>query len=103
MPKYEEPNPEEENAEPERPLDAFFYHQRRALEETARALESLLPPGFKEHSTEAGKEFAKGFKVLVDAAMEELRRVSERSSEEVEEGDAPPSTTGNNKVKVDVE
>lgn len=65
------------------PMDRFFYHQRRALEETAKALESLLPPGFKEHATEASREFAKGFRILVDATIDELKKVSEKEEEEV--------------------
>ena len=106
MAKYEDPNIDEEtNGEPEAPLEAFFFHQRKALEESAKALESLLPPGFKEHSTEAGREFAKGFRVLVDAAMDELKRVSEQAAEEEAENDDEdrPSSTGKGKVKVQVD
>ena len=63
------------------PMERFFYHQRRALEETAKALESLLPPGFKEHATEASREFSKGFRILVDATIDELKKVSEKEEE----------------------
>jgi hypothetical protein len=66
------------------PMERFFFHQRRALEETAKALESLLPPGFKEHATEASREFAKGFRILVDATIDELKKVSEKEEEVVE-------------------
>lgn len=104
----------EESAEekaPETPLEQFFYHQRRALEETGKALEALLPPGFREHSSEASREFAKGFRVLVDAAIDELKKISEKE-EAAEEGETPaeavkeeprPATTGKTKVKVKVE
>jgi hypothetical protein len=97
------------------PLKAFVEHQRKALEETGKALDALLPDGFKEHSAEARREFVKGMKVLVDAALSEL----ERASREFERGfnrgagagapPAPPSgeerppTTGANKVKVQVD
>jgi hypothetical protein len=86
-------------------LNTFIEHQRRALEETGKALETLLPPGFKEHSQEAGKEFAKGFKVLADAALKELDKLGKNintAREAGEEGDRP-STTGPTKVKVQVE
>ncbi len=106
MPKYEDPNLEEEMDEAKSPLEKFFLHQRKAMEETAKALEALLPPGFKDHSTEAGREFAKGFKILVDVAVDELKRVSEsvEDDEEVEaEEEDRPATTGKGKVKVEVD
>ncbi len=91
------------------PMEQFFYHQRRALEETGKALEALLPPDFRKHGTEASKEFAKGFRVLVDAAIDELKKVSEREEEATQaaaekqdndDDDEPPSSTGKTKVKV---
>lgn len=105
------------------PMERFFYHQRRALEETAKALESLLPPGFKEHATEASREFAKGFRILVDATIDELKKVSEKEEETAPTAAAPEATveatveevieeekkedrkptTGKTKVKVKVE
>jgi len=100
---------EDMGADPvEHPMERFFFHQRRALEETGKALEALLPPGFREHGGEASREFAKGFRVLVDAAIDELKKVSEREDEEDDETDIednhddddPPSTTGKTKVKV---
>jgi hypothetical protein len=107
----------------ETPMERFFYHQRRALEETAKALEALLPPGFKEHATEASREFAKGFRVLVDATIDELKKVSEKDEDdekpknqaeaepnveaviEIEETEEQPKpkTTGKTKVKVKVD
>lgn len=85
------------------PLDAFIYHQKRALEETGKALDALVPPGFKEHGAEAGREFAKGFKVLVDAAITELEKMSKEMAKDSNEGGDRPSTTGPHKVKVQVE
>ncbi len=131
-PNFEQPEtPDFSTAEPSAdsttgtPMERFFYHQRRALEETAKALESLLPPGFKEHATEASKEFAKGFRILVDATIDELKKVSEKDEEPVvpveavdtsieevvdeiieeEKKDDEPRkpTTGKTKVKVKVE
>jgi hypothetical protein len=92
--------PEEETSRT--PVDAFVFHQKRALEETGKALDALVPPGFKEHGAEAGREFVKGFKVLVDAAITELEKMSKEMDKARTESDRP-STTGPNKVKVQVE
>ena len=59
--------------EVENPMESFFYNQRRALEETGKALEALLPPDFRNHAGEASKEFAQGFRILVDVAIDELK------------------------------
>jgi hypothetical protein len=98
------PTPEtpEEEA-PKAPIEAFIYHQRRALEETGKALEALLPEGFREHGSEASKEFVKSFKILVDAAINEVEKATTRVQEVTDEGDDKPSTTGKTKVKVQVE
>ncbi len=92
--------PEEES--PRTPFEEFLYHQRRALEETGLALEALLPEGFRKHGSNASKEFTKGFRALVDAAMHELRK-AKKDGEDDESDDTPPSTTGRAKVKVEVE
>lgn len=104
----------EETAESETvetPMERFFFHQRRALEEMGMALEALVPPDFRKHGGEASKEFARGFRVLVDAAIDELKKVSEREDPQAEaeaakakkkndDDDDRPSTTGKTKVKV---
>jgi len=59
------------------PLEQFIFHQRRGLEEFGKAMESLLPPRFKEHTHAAGNEFAAGFRVLIDAAIDEIKKASE--------------------------
>jgi len=91
--------PEEE---PKTPFEAFLYHQRRALEEAGKALEALLPEGFKEHSSSAGREFVKGMQVLVDAAIAEIEKATSKAEEEAEEV-VKPVTTGKAKVKVQVD
>jgi hypothetical protein len=98
----EKVNPEANEEDARTPFEEFLFHQRRALEETGRALEALLPEGFRTHGSNASKEFTKGFKVLVEAAMQELKTASGKGdgSSEDEEG---PSTTGKTKVKVKVE
>jgi hypothetical protein len=88
------------------PFESFVYHQRKALEETGKALEALLPDGFKSHGAEAGREFVKGFKALIDAAIDEIEKATNRVetvNEGEEGGDDRPSTTGKTKVKVQVD
>lgn len=104
--KQENVNPEPEPLEedPKNPFETFVYHQRKALEETGKALEALLPEGFREHGGEAGREFVKGFKALVDAAITEIEKATNQpEGAEGEGGDEPPSTTGKTKVKVQVD
>ena len=103
-------NPEVESSEenPKNPVESFIYHQRRALEHTGKALEALLPEGFREHGTSASKEFIKSFQVLVDAAIGEIEKATTRVQDVAEEakdedGNDKPSTTGKTKVKVQVE
>lgn len=77
----EEINPQPEAPEDEdtqTPLEQFIFHQRRGLEEFGKAMESLLPPRFKEHTQKAGLEFATGFRVLIDAAIDEIKKASEQ-------------------------
>lgn len=64
------------------PLEQFIFHQRRGLEEFGKAMESLLPPGFREHTQAAGNEFANGFRVLIDAAIDEIKKASEMEDPE---------------------
>lgn len=105
----ETPETVETDAEnPKSPLESFIYHQRRALEETSKALDALIPPEVREHSSEAGRQFVKGFKVLVDAAIAEIEKASSKVQEVKTEGEAEaevprPSTTGKTKIKVQVE
>lgn len=97
-----ENNNEEES--PRTPFEEFLYHQRRALEETGKALEALLPDGFRSHGSNASKEFTKGFRVLVDAAMDEMKKASKKAEKAADEADDDrPSTTGKTKVKVQVD
>ncbi|KXK21478.1 MAG: hypothetical protein UZ15_CFX003001465 [Chloroflexi bacterium OLB15] len=89
----------------------FVEHETRAFEESLKAIDALLPEGFKEHAKVAGKEFAAGFRVLLDVAAETIdkaakdideRMKAKRAEYAAEEGERP-STTGPTKVKVQVE
>ncbi len=92
------------------PFNEFLHHQQRAVEESCKALDALLPPGFKEHSREAGREFVSGMKVLFDATLEGLEQVSKEFDKNFnrerpassDSGDRP-SSTGTTKVKVQVD
>lgn len=112
MSDFQNEFPTEPNVEAKRdPLNAFIHHQKRAAEESLRAVDALLPEGFKSHSREAGNEFAKSLKVLVDVAADgldklgkELDKSFKRSSTSAsDEGGDRPSSTGTHKVKVQVE
>ena len=99
------PTPEEQKRDP---FSEFLRHQQRAFDETGKAFEALIPPGFKEHSQEAGREFASGFKVLFDAFIEGLESASKDfdknfNRERKSPGDDRPSSTGTTKVKVQVD
>jgi hypothetical protein len=95
-----------QDASDKTPLESFLYHQRRAAEEAAKALAGWIPPEVREHTKEAGKEFLLSFKALVDGAastMErEMNRMRNADGDTGKEGGAGPSTTGKNKVKVEV-
>lgn len=95
-------NNPEETASPNA-LETFINHQRKAVDETGKAIEALLPEGFVKHGKEAGKEFVAGFKVLVDAAIGELEKVAKQTRKEAESDDEQPSSTGKTKVKVQVD
>jgi uncharacterized protein with von Willebrand factor type A (vWA) domain len=107
---YQEPNynnnPNNDplpESDPRTPFEEFLYHQRRALEETSRALEALLPEGFRVHSNEATKEFTKGFRVLFDAALDEIKKASQKLEDDGDAGNDNRSNTGPTKVKVQVD
>ncbi len=107
-------SPEAEKETPEdlrKAFERFVDHQKKAFDEAGKAVDALLPTGFKEHGNEARREFIKGFKVLVDSAISELEKASrefEKRREEVTEPSSggeqpPPSTTGKTKVKIQLD
>ena len=119
----EEMNPEsqapEEDETGKTPLEQFIFHQRRGLEEFGKAMESLLPPGFREHTQAAGNEFASGFRVLIDAAIDEIKKASEmedpdaqraaeqekraRANLSSDDDDDAAAGTGSGKIKVELD
>jgi hypothetical protein len=90
------------------PFNEFLRHQQRAVEETGKALEALLPPDFRTHSQEAGREFVSGLKVLFDAALDGVEKASRDFDKNFkrradDDSDDRPSSTGATKVKVQVD
>ncbi len=86
-------------------FNQFLNHQKRAFDEAGKAVDALIPPGFKEHGAEASREFVKGFKVLIDATIEGLEKASKEMGKQAERaasGDQPTGT-GPTKIKVQVE
>ena len=99
----ETPNDEGNAEETRTPFEDFLFHQRRALEETGKALEALLPEGFRTHGSNAGKEFTEGFRVLIDSAMKELKRAKTAAPDDDDNDEPDASSTGKNKVKIPVD
>ena len=98
--------PAAETPKPRTVIHEFLGHQKRAAEEAVKAVDSLIPPGFKEHGSEAGREFVKSFKVLVDATIDGLEKASREMGKAADRAaaDADRATgTGPAKVKVQVE
>lgn len=104
-------NPQQSNEEePVRSrFEEFLYHQRRALEETGRAIEALFPEKFVEHTKRAGSEFGTAMRVLADAVTDEIKKATENAKAtkpdagQSESDDDDASTTGKTKVRVQVE
>lgn len=79
------------------PLKAFVKHQGRALEETGKALVSLLPKGFRDHAGNALDESKQGFGVLFDGVIDTVESGLDKLRTK------PKGESGKDKVKVDVE
>lgn len=94
-----------EDQETKQPFEKFVDKQRQAAEEFTKALEELFPPGFREHTKKAGQAFVDSFRDLFEAAREDFEDLVKRGKEHGEEAaeDASDSSTGDTKVKVDVE
>lgn len=80
------------------PFSAFLKHQQNALEETGKAVVSLFPPEFREHTKRAMEENKASFEVLWDGLIDGLERGLEKLRP-APKGETPPQA----KVKVDVE
>jgi len=54
------------------PLEMFIDHQRRAVTETRKALQELVPKGVREHGDAALKEMVEGYRTLFNAAIDDV-------------------------------
>ena len=70
-------------------FDTFIEHQRKAINETGMAIESLLPEAFKEHSKTAVRETVEAYRELVnsviDGVIETIEKVRIPEEEKTEE------------------
>lgn len=70
-------------------LETFMEHQRKALTETRKALESLVPVAFREHSTAAFNEAMEGyrslFNTMIDDINDNVKKVTTRFEKEVDD------------------
>ncbi len=56
----------------ETPFETFVDHQRKAITEAIKALESLLPTALREHGEAAIKEMMEGYRTLFNTAIDEI-------------------------------
>ncbi len=82
---------------PRKPLDAFAHHQVRALEETGKALASLLPKNFRTHAGKALDETRASWEALFDGVLDTLECGVDKLRSKPKAGD------DKEKVKVEVE
>ncbi len=59
-------------------LEQFIEHQRAALTEAAKALESLVPTAFREHGQTAVKEMVEGYRTLVNSTIDNVMDAVEK-------------------------
>ena len=52
------------------PLNAFLDHQKNAIEETGKAIASLLPKDFRDHTGKALDETKASIEVLYDGVID---------------------------------
>ncbi len=95
----EEDTAEETVGPDEGAFQEFVHHQRTAIEELGKAVESLFPKEFRSHTKNAGQAFIDSFRALFEAAKEDFEHMMKRREEEGEDKPAESST----KVKVEIE
>lgn len=86
------PRPERERD----PLDAFMYHQRRAMMEMGRAVLGLLPREFRTHTENALEESKASWEALFDGMIDTVQDSLEKVRS------SPREETGG-KVNIDIE
>jgi hypothetical protein len=81
----------------------FVHHQRIAIEELGRAVESLFPKEFREHTANAGKAFVDSFRSLVDAARDEFSKSDDADGETTDSANSAEDSSRNAATKIKVE
>ena len=79
------------------PLDAFVHHQAKAVEETGKALASLLPKEFRTHAGKAIDESCASFEALFDGVIENVESGLHKLRSK------PQDEAGKEKVQVDID
>ena len=62
-----------------KPVETFVDHQRKAIAEASRAVESLLPDAAKEHGEAALKEMMEGYRSLFNRTIDEIVETFEKA------------------------
>lgn len=81
----------------------FVHHQRVAIEELGRAIESLFPQEFREHTSNAGKAFVDSFRSLVDAARDEFSASNSEAEANGDEDNVNSQGPSATKIKVEID
>jgi hypothetical protein len=55
-----------------KPFDQFVDHQKQAIDSAGKALHSLIPDGVRDHGRKAVEEMLEGYRVLFNAALDEM-------------------------------
>jgi hypothetical protein len=76
-----------ETVETEKIIDEFVEHQKKAITEATKAVESLIPEGFKKHGEAALKEMVEGYRNLFNSAIDEIVAAIERVRIEEKDGE----------------
>ena len=66
------------DAVPIAPFTTFLKHQRKALVEAGKALETVFPEAFREHGEAAIKESVEGYRTLVNTTIDEIIETFEK-------------------------
>jgi succinyl-CoA synthetase alpha subunit len=67
-------------------FEDFIEHQKKAVQEAGKALESLVPQASREHGEAAIKEMIEGYRGLFNDVMDQIRgRIERKQSDSAEE------------------
>lgn len=85
-------------------FEVFMDHQKKAADEAVKAVEALIPEGFRSHTQAAMNESAEGFRVLFNGMLDDLKTGVDKAFDSMKGAteEAAPKTTGKNKVRVEV-